>query len=220
MSRAIEDALNSPLLKNKDIFGSKRLLFNLYYSREADIPFKMGEAEELTSFISNIKGVDVIYGIAFDETLGNKIKITILAAGFELSIKGDNTKKPKTPKPVNPFSKPVTPPEEEERNEVETLKQVYGVEKVDTINRARESKHYIILRPDQFHDDAVIEAFEHHPAFNRDLKMAEEVRNTTTKRTPEAASTATPKPAAPGAERRDSSQPATPPASSSNVIEF
>lgn len=221
VSRAIDDALNSPLLKNKDIFGSKRLLFNLYYSREADIPFKMGEAKELTSFISNIEGVDVIYGIGFDDTLGNKIKITILAAGFELSIKGDSTKKPKTPKPVNPFSKPVTPPEEEERNsELETMKKVYGEEKVEAINRARESKHYIILRPDQFDDDAVIEAFEHHPAYNRDLKMAEEVRNTTTKRTPDAASTATPKTEAPGAERRDQSQPTTPPASSSNVIEF
>lgn len=221
VSRAIEDALNSPLLKNKDIFGSKRLLFNLYYSREADIPFKMGEAKELTSFISNIEGVDVIYGIGFDDTLGNKIKITILAAGFELSIKGDSTKKPKTPKPVNPFSKPVTPPEEEERNsELETMKKVYGEEKVEAINRARESKHYIILRPDQFDDDAVIEAFEHHPAYNRDLKMAEEVRNTTTKRTTDAASAATSTPEAPGAERRDSSQPTTPPASSSNVIEF
>ena len=221
VSRAIEDALNSPLLKNKDIFGSKRLLFNLYYSREADIPFKMGEAKELTSFISNIEGVDVIYGIAFDDTLGNKIKITILAAGFELSIKGDSTKKPKTPKPVNPFSKPATPPEEEQRNtELETMKKVYGEEKVDTINRARESKHYIILRPDQFDDDAVIEAFEHHPAFNRDLEMAEVVRNTTTKRATDPTSTSTPKTDAPGSEQNNSSQAATPPASSSNEIIF
>lgn len=182
VSRAIDDALNSPLLKNKDIFGSKRLLFNLYYSREAEHPFKMGEAKELTSFISNIEGVDVIYGISFDDTLGNKIKITILAAGFELSIKGDSNKKAKTPKP-NIFQKATPATEEDTRkSESETMKQVYGSEKVDAINRARESKHYIILRPDQFDDDAVIEAFEHHPAFNRDLKMAEEVRNTTTRR--------------------------------------
>ncbi len=44
VTKAIEDALNSPLLKNKDIFGSKRLLFNLYFSREADQKFVMGEA--------------------------------------------------------------------------------------------------------------------------------------------------------------------------------
>ena len=54
VTRAIEDALNSPLLKNKDIYGSKRLLFNLYFSRQAENEFKMGEATELSNFISNI----------------------------------------------------------------------------------------------------------------------------------------------------------------------
>lgn len=149
VTKAIEDALNSPLLKNKDIFGSKRLLFNLYFSREADQKFVMGEAKELTSFISNIdKGVDVIYGIGFDETLGNKIKITILAAGFELSIKGD--KKNGTAKPAssgrNPFRRPETTEEEPETTAEETLKNVYGEDKVKTIERDRASLRYIIDR--------------------------------------------------------------------------
>lgn len=182
VTKAIEDALNSPLLKNKDIFGSKRLLFNLYFSREADQKFVMGEAKELTSFISNIdKGVDVIYGIGFDETLGNKIKITILAAGFELSIKGD--KKNGTPKPAssgrsNPFRRPETTEEEPETTAEEMLKNVYGEDKVKTIERDRASLRYIILQPDQFDDDSIIETFEHSPAYNRDKKIADEVRNT------------------------------------------
>ncbi len=181
VTKAIEDALNSPLLKNKDIFGSKRLLFNLYFSREADQKFVMGEAKELTSFISNIdKGVDVIYGIGFDETLGNKIKITILAAGFELSIKGD--KKNGTAKPAssgrNPFRRPETTEEEPETTAEETLKNVYGEDKVKTIERDRASLRYIILQPDQFDDDSIIETFEHSPAYNRDKKIADEVRNT------------------------------------------
>ena len=181
VTKAIEDALNSPLLKNKDIFGSKRLLFNLYFPREADQKFVMGEAKELTSFISNIdKGVDVIYGIGFDETLGNKIKITILAAGLELSIKGD--KKNGTPKPAssdrNPFRRPETTEEEPETTAEETLKNVYGEDKVKTIERDRASLRYIILQPDQFDDDSIIETFEHSPAYNRDKKIADEVRNT------------------------------------------
>ncbi len=187
VTKAIEDALNSPLLKNKDIFGSKRLLFNLYFSREADQKFVMGEAKELTSFISNIdKGVDVIYGIGFDETLGNKIKITILAAGFELSIKGD--KKNGTAKPAssgrNPFRRPETTEEEPETTAEETLKNVYGEDKVKTIERDRASLRYIILQPDQFDDDSIIETFEHSPAYNRDKKIADEVRNTPGKQPP------------------------------------
>ena len=170
VTKAIEDALNSPLLKNKDIFGSKRLLFNLYFSREADQKFVMGEAKELTSFISNIdKGVDVIYGIGFDESLGNKIKITILAAGFELSIKGDG-KPAKAPAIKNPFVRAEQPLQQTEVVDVETLKQVYGDDKVKAAIRERESLRYIILQPSQFDDDAIIETFEHNPTYNRDKK--------------------------------------------------
>ena len=186
VTKAIEDALNSPLLKNKDIFGSKRLLFNLYFSREAEQKFVMGEAKELTSFISNIdKGVDVIYGIGFDETLGNKIKITILAAGFELSIRGD--RKNSSAKPAaagrNPFRRPDPTEEEQEAPAEETLKNVYGEDKVKTIERDRASLRYIILQPEQFDDDAIIETFEHSPAYNRDKKIADEVRNTPSRQT-------------------------------------
>lgn len=183
VTKAIEDALNSPLLKNKDIFGSKRLLFNLYFSREADQKFVMGEAKELTSFISNIdKGVDVIYGIGFDETLGNKIKITILAAGFELSIKGE-TKRPKAEekKQFNPFGAAAAPAAAAAQPEPdkETLKNIYGTDKVDASERERASLRYIILKPEQFDDDRVIETFEHNPAFQRDKRIADEVRNST-----------------------------------------
>ena len=51
---AIKDALNSPLLKNRDIFTSKRLLFHIYYSRTAQNSFKMSEAQEITDFVSGI----------------------------------------------------------------------------------------------------------------------------------------------------------------------
>lgn len=172
VTRAIEDALNSPLLKNKDIFGSKRLLFNLYYSRNAENQFKMGEAQELSSFIANIdRGVDVIYGIGFDESLGDKIKITILAAGFELSIKEEVGHQ----RPKDPFGRKEKP----EDTSNQTLKEFYGSDKVEAAKRARESKHYIILNPSQFDDDTVIESFERMPAYNRDPKAASEVRKTT-----------------------------------------
>lgn len=190
VSKAIDDALHSPLLKNRDINGSKKLLFNLYYSREADIPFVMGEAKELTSFISNIDpGVDVIYGIGFDETLGNKIKITILAAGFELTIKGVD-KKPVINKGNStgvdgghrsPFRAAHNDPAPQPREEDETLdaiKNAYGEDKVNSVIREREAVRYIVLRPDQLDDDAIIETLEHNPAYNRDKRIADEVRNT------------------------------------------
>lgn len=90
VGQAIDDALNSPLLRNRDIFGSKHLLFNLYFSREASTPFKMAEVQEITNFVNNIDPtVDVIWGVGFDDSLGDKVKMTILAAGFDTDIRKD-----------------------------------------------------------------------------------------------------------------------------------
>ena len=52
VSAAINDALNSPLLKNRDILGSKKLLFNIFFNPDAEEEFLMSETAELTSFIS------------------------------------------------------------------------------------------------------------------------------------------------------------------------
>ncbi|MEG2218031.1 MAG: cell division protein FtsZ, partial [Muribaculaceae bacterium] len=52
VTEAILDALNSPLLKNRDVEGSKRILFNLYYSTQSERPFVTSEAAELTDFMA------------------------------------------------------------------------------------------------------------------------------------------------------------------------
>lgn len=91
VTMAIKDALNSPLLKNRDIMGSKKLLFNIYFNPNAEEKFLMAETNELTDFISSINtDVDVIWGVGYDESLGNSVKITILAAGFDVTLGDDN----------------------------------------------------------------------------------------------------------------------------------
>lgn len=193
VTKAINDALHSPLLKNRDIFGSKRLLFNLYFSRNADPEFAMGEAAELTSFINNLDpDVDVIYGICFDDTLGNKIKITILAAGFELVIKG--SQRPAAPKGTIGQKKPQEqtrgggffggghkeqepePKKTPDNSDKEVIKNIYGQDKVEKIEIDREASRYIVLSPDQLEDDAAIEAIESTPAYNRDKTLIDEMR--------------------------------------------
>ncbi|MDE7146634.1 MAG: cell division protein FtsZ, partial [Duncaniella sp.] len=86
VTSAIQDALRSPLLKNRDILGSKKLLFYLYIDPNAEEQLRTDESHEIHDFISSINSeVDVIWGIGFDETLGNKVKMTILAAGFDVT---------------------------------------------------------------------------------------------------------------------------------------
>lgn len=166
VTKAIEDALNSPLLKNRDILGSKKLLFNLYFSREAEDKFAMDEVQELTNFMSQLdSGVDVIWGVAFDESLGNSVKITILAAGFDVSVRE---------KPGN--KNVVFTPKTTEKDPAKRLGDEYGTEKVDSMRRIKEVNRYIILSPEQFDDDAAVEALEQMPAYNRDRKIVDELK--------------------------------------------
>lgn len=180
VSKAIEDALNSPLLKNRDIMGSKKLLFNLSYSREADDAFLMEEANELTEFVTGIDpGVDVIWGLAFDESLGNKVKITILAAGFDVDIEAEEAQLRERKKPglFGPFGpKTQRAPEKKPEPVVDTtrLEAEYGSGKVGDM---QQGKRNIILTPDQFDDEEVIEILENNPTFTRDKKVVEKVRN-------------------------------------------
>ncbi|MDE6557224.1 MAG: cell division protein FtsZ [Duncaniella sp.] len=91
VTAAIEDALNSPLLKNRNILDSKKLLFNIYFNPKSSVPLRMNETNELTEFIGSIQTeVDVIWGIGFDENLGDEVKITILASGFNVVLREED----------------------------------------------------------------------------------------------------------------------------------
>jgi cell division protein FtsZ len=82
--RAIEEALNSPLLNDNDIRGAKWILININ-SAEGDPEFTMDEVEIIQSHLLSQAGenTDVILGLGYDNTLGENIGITIIATGFE-----------------------------------------------------------------------------------------------------------------------------------------
>ncbi|MCH5245172.1 MAG: cell division protein FtsZ [Muribaculaceae bacterium] len=180
VTKAIEDALQSPLLKNRNIFGSKKLLFNIYFSPEAETEFKMDETNELTNFINNIdQNVDVIWGVGIDNSLGNAVKITLLASGFDDSIAdealpGDD--KPRVvsfgKKQIEAAQKPIT-----DKDDLRRIEQEYGSDKVNNMEGIRQ--RYIILTPNQFDDDEIIEILETTPTYNRDKKIVDSTRSGT-----------------------------------------
>lgn len=100
---AIDTAISSPLLKDRDITSSKRLLFNLYISRQAEHKVTMGEIAEFREFVESLnENVKVIWGIGYDDSLGDRVKMTILASGFELSEIVEEKKMRATPKLLKP----------------------------------------------------------------------------------------------------------------------
>ncbi len=82
--RAIEEALNSPLLNDNEIRGAKWILININ-SAEGETEFTMDEVEIIQQHLLSQAGenTDVILGLGYDNTLGEKIGITLIATGFQ-----------------------------------------------------------------------------------------------------------------------------------------
>ncbi|MEE4257458.1 MAG: cell division protein FtsZ [Bacteroidales bacterium] len=149
--QAIEDAISSPLLNDNDISGAQNILLYLS-SDEHDISFD--EITEITEYITDKTGpnVDVIWGAGKDDSLGDKISVTIVATGFDKENKPEcepvrydlyNRNRPKEiirpsadseiergiPRPTRPAPEPVL--DEEENEELPEVDEIKFISKPD-----------------------------------------------------------------------------------------
>ena len=86
VTKALENALESPLLKSCDVFSFKKILMIIYSNPDSETPLLMKEVSEIQEFNENFDHeVDVIWALAHDSTLKDQIKVTILATGFNMS---------------------------------------------------------------------------------------------------------------------------------------
>ena len=157
LEAAIKDALNSPLLNDNDIYNSRKILFNIYQSSKK--PLIVEEFEELNRFMEQFESADieVIWGVADDETLDEQVKITILASGFGMSgIPGMEQAIRERQKQENIVSER----EEEEREMVEKF---YGKSKLTQKRVVRT----FILQDADLDNDSLISDIENSPAFRR-----------------------------------------------------
>ena len=105
--KAIETALNSPLLNNNDITGADNILLNIT-SGEDEI--SMDEVGEITDYINHSasRNATIIWGTGMEKSLGEEISVTIIATGFktnsipELYIKKKKSDKIKLPDQSEP----------------------------------------------------------------------------------------------------------------------
>lgn len=82
--KAIQEALNSPLLNDSDILGAKRILLTISSSSEYEATLE--EQTVISNYIVEKIGEEARLfkiGAIFDDTLGAKMRVTIIAAGFE-----------------------------------------------------------------------------------------------------------------------------------------
>lgn len=100
--KAVEGALNSPLLNNNDICGAKNILVNITSGESPEVT--MDEMNMVNEYVQNMAGnsADLIYGVAVDPEMGESISVTVIATGFKSSSipemnEGKQTQKEKVP---------------------------------------------------------------------------------------------------------------------------
>src|SRR4051794_6032165 len=135
--QAIEEALNSPLLNDNEIRGAKWILININ-SSEGDHKFTMDEVEIIQQHLIGQAGedTDVILGLGYDASLGDKIGITIIATGFEYKDPFKRAEKPAAPKKDEKIVMPLEMPVKEMMKQKETVVAEVTNEKhlVDVVN--------------------------------------------------------------------------------------
>ena len=90
VKQAIEDALNSPLLNDNDVFNAKKILLSINFAKQSNNGetqneggLMMEEMNEVNDFMEQFgSDFEIKWGIGLDPDLGNKVKVTILATGF------------------------------------------------------------------------------------------------------------------------------------------
>jgi len=123
--KAVEGALSSPLLKDNEIEGARYILLNIS-SGEKEVT--MDEVSIITDFIQEEAGLaaDLIWGNCKDDTLGDKLSVTIIATGFQTKDereKEQSAKKivsmlmPDSSPLVRPVNEFITPVKDDAANE-------------------------------------------------------------------------------------------------------
>ena len=174
VTKAIGDALESPLLKNRDVYGSQKILMNFYYNPNSESPLRMEEMNEIQEFMANFdQEVDVIWGMAFDTSLEDQIKVTVLASGFNVSLGNDVSVSSPTQYPP---TKHVAATAEPAVSGTKRMEDEYGVEAITTFEQKQLSARYFILTPEQMDDDDVIDMIEKSPTYGRKKDFRNQIK--------------------------------------------
>ncbi len=131
--RAVEAALQSPLLEDSEIKGAKHILLNISSgSREVT----MDEIFEINEYIQEEagQGTDLIWGNCYDESLGEKLSVTVIATGFNSGKKETQTRTSSESLPVK---------EETKSNQTEKNIRVNLDDDDDFVNRSKSNNSFV-----------------------------------------------------------------------------
>ena len=175
VKKAIEDALNSPLLNENDVYNSKKILLSISFSggKDGKESLMMEEMNDVNDFMAKFGDFEMKWGIATDPELGKKVKVTILATGFGIqNVDGmDGHLKRHTQEEANRIAEVQ---EKIARNE-DRRNRYYG----DGNNNARYKRrpHIYLFRQEDLDNDDIISAVESTPTYKRTRETLDSIRS-------------------------------------------
>lgn len=175
--KAIDDALNSPLLNDNDVYNSQKILLSIAFSSDNGTDgLAMEEMNEINDFMSRFgSNFELKWGIAIDNTLEKKVKITILATGFGLDDLEDVASYHSRLDKARAKEEAQKKAEQEEADaERSNRRDKYYRDNGDKLTKAR--PHIYLFSQDDLDNEDVILEVESIPTFNRTKPMLNEIK--------------------------------------------
>lgn len=175
--KAIDDALNSPLLNDNDVYNSQKILLSIAFSSENGTDgLAMEEMNEISNFMSHFGSkFELKWGIAIDNTLEKKVKITILATGFGLDDLEDVASYHSRLDKARAKEEAQKKAEQEEADaERSNRRDKYYGNDGDKLTKLR--PHIYLFSQDDLDNEDVILDVESIPTFNRTKPMLNEIK--------------------------------------------
>ena len=177
---AIQDALNSPLLNDNDIFNSKKILLSINFSKgsgkenQAAGGLMMEEMNEVNDFMEQFgSDFEIKWGIGLDPDLGNKVKVTILATGF--GIRDVDGMDSHIKKVVQEKTEKQT---EKDVNDGIRIDRYYPGDNGTTVFKRR--PYIFRFQPEDLDNEEVILAVENTPTYKRTSQQVKELQRRVT----------------------------------------
>ena len=172
VKKAIEAAINSPLLNEKDVFNSKKILLNITFAggKNGNDGLMMDEMGDVNEFMEKFGDFEIKWGLAINPELEKKVKVTILATGFGVEhVEGMD----------NHMKRRITQ-EDAEAIEAQAKREdrrdrYYH----DTPNKTRYRRrpHIYRFNAEDLDNENVISAVEQSPTYKRTREILENIHN-------------------------------------------
>ena len=179
VKKAIDDALNSPLLNDNDIFNSKKILLSISFaaSKDGQQSLMMEEMNDVNDFMAKFgNDFEIKWGLATDPELGKKVKVTILATGFGIEdVDGMNSHlKKHSQEDINR----IAAEQERAAQKQDRRNRYYGGE--GATKRYKRRPNIYLFRPEDLDNDDVISAVESTPTYKRTREILESINSQAT----------------------------------------